>query len=588
MTDTDSHYFRFRRVFTLALIFSFLTTFTIQAAMAADVYYLGAASSGDSGSNQTTYTLHKRITDLFNFASFGKYDPLRSGAISGRFLAEFSMQNVSGNKSKSFYGHEGTDYRTELSLNIYERLYKDYMLEGDFFLRKTDNRRIDPRQDLRLEQLSVRIGNDKNELQFGDFYADFSPFTLGTSLEGFLAKATPADIAEIQGVAARSQRADVASERYQRNAFGGKADFFLFATSSLFSLFRVGVQALTVQDDSSTAPETASVVDEENTVVSIDGEIRFSKWVSCLFEVARSQYVADDEAATKDRAHGSAFRIMPALRYNDRASFTYLYYYVQPDFYTSLGSASRDKEQHQFSLDLRINEKISLSLVENLYWDHLQGSTLTQRTVYDEKYITMNLRPFEERRSFTVRPYVNHLRKKSDDPTNSTEADTTTTGISMNDRIWDTAVNAFYEYRAYDDKATPTNSDYFNRFGFGMSRDWNVFNRRLYLALNYSTDLRNTKRDPDKDVNTGLSFNGSYDLFNPLVCRFGYNLSESNNSSPNSDYTNNKSYCELDFILNKKRAAHIIVRGEYNRYDHENGEQDYNEMLLVSRFVSNF
>jgi len=70
--------------------------------------------------------------------------------------------------------------------------------------------------------------------------------------------------------------------------------------------------------------------------------------------------------------------------------------------------------------------------------------------------------------------------------------------------------------------------------------------------------------------------------------RFGYNVSTANNAGPDSDYNNYKSHLELDYTLSDKRASHIILRGEYNRYDHEDGGQDYNEFLLVSRFVTNF
>ena len=393
----------------------------------------------------------------------------------------------------------------------------------------------------------------------------------------------------VKGVAARTANADSTTGFYQRNVFGGKVDYYFLRDSELFSLVRLGLQGITTQDDSSSAPELSSSADLDNTVFGFDGEIRLRRWAGLSFEYAKSDYIANDDAVSgKDRAYGSALRVEPVLRFGKAGNLRYKYYYVQPEFFTAVGSASRDKEQHQFTYDVALGRKVQASFVENLYWDHLESSDRDKRTVYDEKYIRLLIRPFDRRPSFSFRPYVNHLRKRSDDPANSNEADTTTVGWALSDRIWKAYVNTFYEYRAYDDKSTPENSTYFNRFGVSVSRDWQVFGRRLYVSGSYSTDLRNTKQDPDKDVNTGLSFQGQYDILDPVAIRFGHNIQHTNSAFSESDFRNFKSFLECDWLIFKKRATHLVCRGEYNRYDHEDGTQDYNETLVSLRLVSNF
>ena len=60
-------------------------------------------------------------------------------------------------------------------------------------------------------------------LEFGDLYADFTNFTLGSSLEGFRGDfqlfQSPAGF-QNQFVAARKNREDVWAGQYQRNVFG--------------------------------------------------------------------------------------------------------------------------------------------------------------------------------------------------------------------------------------------------------------------------------------------------------------------------------------------------------------------------------
>ena len=154
--------------FCILTIFLFLFNLAIPVD-ASDVYYLGTTQSATVASvTAQSFTFKERLSDLFDFRDYGKYTDERSGVIGGRFLAEVNWQNVSGNKNKSFYAAEDVDYKTELNLNFRERLINDYSFEGELFLRKTDNNRIDVRQDIRLKQLSMKITNGKNRFDFGD------------------------------------------------------------------------------------------------------------------------------------------------------------------------------------------------------------------------------------------------------------------------------------------------------------------------------------------------------------------------------------------------------------------------------------
>ena len=89
---------------SLVLLFLFFTL--TMKSFAAEVYYLGGDGSGESGTDNKSFPLEKRVKDLFDFGSYGKYGPDRSGRISGNTSVEVSGNNVYGNKDKSFIRKE--------------------------------------------------------------------------------------------------------------------------------------------------------------------------------------------------------------------------------------------------------------------------------------------------------------------------------------------------------------------------------------------------------------------------------------------------------------------------------------------------
>lgn len=593
-----------RRKVITAKFFGFLLCFSLlffwsTFLFAAEVYYLGQPASPEA--QQTVenrdLSLKKRFKDLFDFGSYGEYKPDRTGQISGSFLAEVDFNQISGNTANSFY-RRGTEYLTEASINAWEQLWRDYKVESRVMLRKTDNPQYETMRDLRLKELNVRLYNYYNILEFGDLYADFTNFTLGSSLEGFRGDFNPLPNAKIeprfQFVAARKNEEDVWAGQYQRNVFGGKFDMTFLKDLWFFSLVRLGSQCVTSQDDRSTAwhvtPSGTPVQDLNNSVFGLDGDINLKKFFNFRWEWARSAFVQDMKALNTQRQteYGNALRLEPSFS-SKYVNFRYLYYYVQPSFYTDVGSASSDKVQHQFTLDLMPIRQVRLSLIENYYWNHIMRSFQSYRTLNDEKYITLYLRPWEARRNFDIRAYFNYLNQYSDDhPVNTLETDTTTTGLSVNDRIWETSVGARYEFRGYRDDQDKSRSDYFNRIGTNLSRDFQLFKRRLFFSGDFSFDFHNPQSEDDNEVSTGATMNGQYEVFQWLTLRGGMNVQNFTAAAPDSGYLNTRSFFELDFLVNKKRNTHLTSTVERNIYNNVDGTQDYKELRAVTKFISQF
>ncbi|MBI4971126.1 MAG: hypothetical protein HZC17_04720 [Candidatus Omnitrophica bacterium] len=577
-------------IYALALFFVLST----RPLFAAEVYYLGPEAYGNTGEITTPQNIsfEKRAKDLIDFGAYGESKPDRTGQISGSVLSEVYWNGVSGNKANSFLPR-GAHYLDEVHLNGWERLWKDYRFEARTMTRKTDDPRIEIRRDLRLKDINLRVYNPKNMLEFGDIYGDFTNFTLASTLEGFRGDFKPfSENERFQFVAARSHRSNVTQALYQRDVFGGKADVNFMKNKFLFSNIRLGGQVVTNQDDThygwAMSPAGVRAQDLYNTVFSLDGNADFKKYVGFHYEWARSMYTPDKHVTNDQVQYGNALQIDPSFR-SKYGSFRYLYYYVQPSFYTDTGSASTDKVQHQFNLDVTPINQIRLSLVENYYWNHLERSPLTYRTVNNEKYSTLYLRPFEQRRSFDIRTYFNYLSAHSDNfPYKSVDNYTTTTGVSVNDRIWDTNIGTRYEYRGYFDRININRPDIFNRFGANMSRDFRIFNRRLYFSGDFAFDFHDAKAEDDNEITATQSMNAEYDLFERFILRGGMNIQNYNAAAPVSGYTNRQNFLETDLLLAKKRGTHFITRIERNVYANQDTTQDYKELRVVARLVSQF
>lgn len=565
------------------LIMSFLSG----PASASEVYYLGGAG-GPGMVQNPSYPFSQRINDLMDLTS-ARPIAERSGRISGSVLTQGVYNKVSGNRSKSFL-HERGSYLSEINLNIQEKLPSDYNLEGQIMLRKTDDPRIEVRRDLRMKQFSMKVLNPDNIYQAGDLYAELSQYTLGASLEGFSGENKVSDLLTMKYVAARKTTASEVESVFQRNVVGAKSDFSLFRNSEIFSNARVGFQAVTSQDDSSTAERTGTgFSDLRNTVISTDGSFSWVKHLAVDYELARSFYLADEDSATiKDQSSGNALRVAPQLTFGS-TTVRYLYSYVQPEFYTDSGSASPDMIQHQATVDHRFSKRLSASFMENYYWDHLTNSTRTKRTINNDKSLTVNFLPFAARESFRARVNMGYNLRSSDDIGNTLEGRTITIGTGFNDRINEkTDWGLSYEYRAFTDLAAKSTSDYTNRFGASLGREQMLFARRLYFSLNPSIDIRRTKTDDNKDLNIGVGLSGQYDMAKGFLARFGHTLADTNAAKAGADHTNNNSYLEFDKSFGEKADRHLVLRGERNRYVYEDGDQNYAETRAIIKYIFSF
>ena len=574
----------------LSLAFPLLFILSSTSVHAAEVVFLGNGGAAESQKLYPEFSAQQRIDDLMDFGSYGEYGEDRSGMITGTLTTSLERTDVSGNKSKSFYDDSKTLHQSDLSLQMYEKLWGNYRFEGLADLRTTNNERVENQETPKFKQLNLKILNPENSVEFGNFYSEFSNFTMGTSLEGFNAEVSPKDLKlGYKAVVARLNKAEIGQN--QRNVYGAHVGVTPFAGDDVTPHdLKLGVQSVLIRDDGSSAPKDfVAAPDLHNLVMSTDGSWRHhTNGFAADWEWAFSEYNADRDSASSNEVNGQAFRMSPSYRYKDKFDVRYLYYVVDPDFYTMTGSAVRDKQQHQINANYKFSSAYTLSATQNWYWDNLSGSDKTKRTNNTETNLSLMARPLENRQSFSIRPYVKRLIRDSDDAANSASADTFVYGASANDTYKEASLGAFLEKRKYKDRSGSGNSEDYLRYGMNFSRDFDVYERPLYVSAAYSGSVRDPQSDTGREVQNGINFNGRYQVSEPSIVTFGHNMLTTDSAGNIDDYDTNTSFVEYAHKLEDKRDTELKFRGERNDYNYDDNTEDYRENRFVATLVTHF
>lgn len=572
----------------LALPFFLLLSST--SVYAAEVVFIGDVGAADSQAPYPEFSTQQRIDDLMDFNSYGEYGADRSGVISGTLQTSLEHTKVLGNKSKSFYEDSTTLHQSDLSLQVHQKLMSNYRFEGQADIRTASNERVEGEEQLKFKQLNLKVLNPENSVEFGNFYSEFSSFTMGSSLEGFNAEFNPNDSKfGYKAVMARLNDAEIGQN--QRNVYGAHVALKPFNSNDVTPHdLKLGIQSVLTRDDGSSAPKDfVAAADLHNWVVSTDGQWRHhTNGFAADWELAFSEYNADRDDTSSNEVHDSAFRLAPSYRYGNKFDVRYLYYVVGPDFYTMTGSAVRDKQQHQINANYKFSSAYTLSATQNWYWDNLSGSNKTKRTKNTETNLSLMARPIEGRQSFSIRPYIKHMVRDSDDAANTSSADTNVYGVSANDTYKEATIGAFLEKRDYKDRSGSGKSEDYLRYGMNFSRDFDVYERPLYFSASYSGSVRDPQNDTGNEVQNGLNFNGRYKIAEPYTISFGHNLLTTDSAGNVDDYDTNTSYVEYLHKLENKRNTELRFRAERNNYDYDDNAEDYRENRFVATLVTHF
>jgi len=254
--------------------------------------------------------------------------------------------HVDGDKTRSFYPGNESDYLYEGAINFSKEVFAGYSAFGDLEYRATNDRTVDM-QDFSIERMYIGLKKQSQEILLGDFYSNFSEYTLGNSLKGLkiaigdekssrLVLVSGMDMSKWEDLWEERQE-DTATRRY---VWGARLENNLI-NSKLNLNFNYGG----ARDDKSYVSTSVSPIFVN--VFGADAKYTLNQHLSLFGEIANSftdEDIRKDEEKTKsDYAVKSGFNLN--LKDYD---FTTLYSRVGNYFNTTGGFSAQDLETLNF------------------------------------------------------------------------------------------------------------------------------------------------------------------------------------------------------------------------------------------------
>ncbi len=498
---------------------------------------------------------------------------------------ELISYSVSGpGKAASFYEDGGhvlheTDIR---ATNTFDNGW-DSTLNLNF--RVTDNDQFDP-ETASIEKLSLKVGKDKIQLNFGDYFANFSQYSMNKSIKGLGVQINLQDKENYVRLAYGTFDSQweylydtPASESMDR--FGGGARY-----QHARDKYRVGLNLGYVKDDDDDTNRTTENA-YVNVVPALDWEYRLDS-----FKLSGEHAYSDTEmttiAGTKTETTGNAHRLGVRTRIGT-VKLRGKYERVSTDFTTLGGGATPDRQRIYAKADAKLNKRWSLFGVFNHSSNNLDDdATMTTTTNIIGEVGIKRKRAFN-RRSMNIS--LSARRKWTDTDDNSRESTSDRIKFGISDRLGKVLrVNGDIEKIVNDDTTAggASSSNYF--YNLGLSSRHRLKGGKLELRPRFTAGLqeRENLTTNGDDTTTTLRFDlgARWDKF----LRFGLNGERVNNdlSAGGEDSTRTKygAYCEI-----RPRAyKNVSVRLEAssNDFDFDTNANDYEEKIAKLMFRYSF
>ncbi|MFA5093146.1 MAG: hypothetical protein WC543_04325 [Candidatus Omnitrophota bacterium] len=254
--------------------------------------------------------------------------------------------HVSGDTSRSFYPANQADYLYEGKFDFSKIPVKEWEAFGNFEYRFTDDRLID-RQNASIERMYMGLKAPGKEILVGDFYQNFSEYTLGNALKGLrfsLGDEKSSRLIVVGGLDISSwedlwetRQDDSSSRRY---VWGARLENDLLSDKLSLNFNYGGAR-----DDP--AYMTTSVNPIMVNVFSVDGRYKINQHLDAYSEIAQSFTDPNINDGAEHTQADNAYKLGLDLNLKDY-SLTSLYSWVGNNFNTTGGFAAQDLEELNF------------------------------------------------------------------------------------------------------------------------------------------------------------------------------------------------------------------------------------------------
>lgn len=486
----------------------------------------------------------------------------------------------------------GTDITTELDLKWKELIDKRMRFEGVLNIRATDDERIDP-ETWSIEKLYVKLAGKKFGLTVGDFYGDFSQYSLIQSLKGvdYYRKIDFGRGLKLNGIFGVTQSRwewmtlDLRDD--QRNVIEKPTRYVtgLRAEQKITKKIGVGLNFVNSKDDPSevfgTTDGTACI---DNRVLGVDTNMKLGRRLRIKSEFATSWNDENIEDNTTGTITGNAFRLDSRYRYK-KLRLRAKYEEVEPDFVTPGGSATLDRREYRGSLDYRHSRQFSTELKYRKYRNNLEGQlTTTTKTTVPE--VRFTIRPVKRLKALKLDlGYKRRYRAKEN---NSTDQLTKTTEIDLRHKIGGLNLQTGWEHEKKEDYVDPNDRRKRVKKSFGVGSSFELGQVELLPSVRYELEwykeFTNFTEDKSKTArfSTRLRFPGDTDLY------LGHKIVSKDRAGTENDSFSTTSSIKLRHRIggDPDKLASLSFKQRYYKY--YDSTDDYTENVTTGSLTYRF
>lgn len=428
---------------------------------------------------------------IFNYLVFSQYRKSKDGF---RFNLDSRVYTnlISGSTEQSVL-KEGIFHEEALILEYNKKFISGLNVKSGVSFRFTNDKQLSGNlPELRNYYFTMFAGDESYFLSFGNNYANYSKYVLGRNVEGLLGKVRYGNtlFIPVYGQITRAEN----DKNYQRIIYGVRSQ------TEFSNKLRFGINYLNTYDNKDSVKTDASIFSqEENSVVSIDGNLDFGK-LYFEGEVAGSIY---NELKKSVKENDVAYRIKGKYRYSDfRAEAEYEI--VGTSFSALSGWAIKDRVITKVRSGYTFSQWLDTEVVYETYHNNLQNF-LPYKEIASIPQINFNFvfgKIFDAQTNYKIRKVY------SDDANKTIDREVNTIGGGINFKLKKIRPSVNIEWNNNIDQKNNVNN-YKNLFTeislrttFGNEKTfW-----QLYPYFGYRTITDNLEINNKSDTTTTIIF----------------------------------------------------------------------------------
>jgi len=474
--------------------------------------------------------------------------------------------HVEGNKERSFYPSNDVDYLYEGKIDFKNAL-NDYDFFGNIEYRSTDDRTLDP-QDFSIERMYMGLKGQSNEFLIGDFYSNFSEYSLANALKGLKLSFGDAKSSRLilVGGADFSRWEDLWEKRQddsstRRYVWGARLENNLLDNKLSLNFNYGGADDDKAYIVSSSAPELINVF-------SVDGKYAINNYFTFSSELAQSftdEDTRSDEAKTK-----SDHAVKCALDFNSsNYALTSAYSRVGNHFNTTGGFSSQDLETLAFDGLWFLPGNIKFTHYLHTDRDNLSDTkSATTRQINPGGKFSLRL-PSDMSLDFG-----SDLRKRySTEKTINSKTYTHSLNVNKDFRIVYSSLG--YSRTIVSDRVSAASGRETDTYSLGLDGNFNV--KDVKLSWNFNQDINHDHykeaNEADFSTTTGFGLKLSF----PSTLTFDTKFSFSDNNYYLNDTDSNLNQYYFSVSRNLRDGLLFDISYEQRGYEYAGGDNNYAE-----------